>query len=85
MSSVKTAISIDEGLYKEVNRLAHELHVSRSRVFVLAMEEYLKKQESQSLLALLNDAYDDSPSEQEEKVGAAMRKKHKKIIENESW
>ncbi len=85
MPSVKTAISIDENLFKQVNKLAHDLHVSRSKVFVLALEEYLKKQESQSLLAQLNKAYEDYPTEKEKEVFKSMHKTHKEIIEQESW
>ena len=85
MPGVKTAISLDEGLLIKVNRLSNDLHVSRSKVFTLAVLDYLKKQENHSLLAQLNEAYDDFPSEKEREISESMRKKHKKIIEQESW
>ena len=85
MPGVKTAISLDEELLIKVNRLSSDLHVSRSKVFTLAMQDYLKKQENQSLLAQLNEAYDDSPREKEREISESMRIKHKKIIEQESW
>jgi len=50
MPGVKTAIWLDEGLLIKVDRLASDLHVSRSKVFTLAMQDYLKKQENLSLL-----------------------------------
>ncbi len=85
MPGVKTAISLDEELLIKVNRLSNDLHVSRSKVFTLAVQDYLKKQENQSLLAQLNEAYDDFPSEKEREISESMRIKHKKIIEQESW
>lgn len=85
MPGVKTAISIDEELLIKVNRLSNDLHVSRSKVFTLAVQDYLKKQENQSLLAQLNEAYDDFPREKEREISESMRIKHKKIIEQESW
>ncbi len=85
MPGVKTAISLDEELLIKVNRLADKLHVSRSKVFTLAMQEYLKKQENQSLLAQLNEAYEDLPSEEERGILQALRVKHNNIIEQESW
>ncbi len=85
MPGVKTAISLDEGLLIKVNRLSNDLHVSRSKVFTLAVQDYLKKQENQSLLAQLNEAYEDFPLEKERETSEAMRIKHKKIIEQESW
>ncbi len=51
MPGVKTAISLDEELLIKVNRIASDLHVSRSKVFTLAVKDYLKKQENQSPLS----------------------------------
>jgi len=85
MSGVKTAISLDEELLIKVSRLADDLHVSRSKVFTLAVQDYLKKQENQSLLAQLNEAYEDFPSEEERGISKSMRIKHNNIIEQESW
>ena len=85
MPGVKTAISLDEELLLKVNRLANDLHVSRSKVFTLAVQDYLKKQENQSFLAQLNEAYEDFPIEKESEISKSMRIKHSKIIEQESW
>ena len=85
MPGVKTAISLDEELLIKVSRLADDLHVSRSKVFTLAVQDYLKKQENQSFLAQLNEAYEDFPSEEERGISKSMRIKHNNIIEQESW
>ncbi|MHB8150021.1 MAG: ribbon-helix-helix domain-containing protein [Desulfobulbia bacterium] len=85
MPGVKTAISLDEKLFDKVNKLANELHVSRSRLFTLAVKDYLKKQENQTLLAQLNDAYGDHPDEEERKISSSMKSKHGKIMEQEPW
>lgn len=85
MSGVKTAISLDENLFDKVNKLANELHISRSRLFTLAVKDYLQKQENQTLLAQLNDAYADQPDKEERKISSAMKSKHGKIMEQEPW
>jgi metal-responsive CopG/Arc/MetJ family transcriptional regulator len=85
MSGVKTAISLDEELFDKVNKLAHELHVSRSRLFTIAVKDYLKKQENQALLAQLNDAYSDHPNDEERKISTSVKAKHRKIIGQEPW
>jgi len=85
MPGVKTAISLDEKLFDKVNKLANELHVSRSRLFTLAVKDYLQKQENQTLLAQLNDAYADHPDEEERKISSSMKAKHGKIMEQEPW
>jgi len=85
MPGVKTAISLDEELLIKVSRLADDLHVSRSKVFTLAVQDYLKKQENQSFLAQLNEAYEDFPSEEERGISKSMHIKQNNIIEQESW
>jgi metal-responsive CopG/Arc/MetJ family transcriptional regulator len=85
MPGVKTAISLDEELFNKVDKLAHKLHVSRSRVFTLAVQDYLHKQENKSLLAQLNEAYSDQPSDEERKISKSAKVKHRKIVEQEPW
>ncbi len=85
MPSVKTAISLEEKLFDQVNKLASDMHVSRSKLFTLAVKYFLKKQESKKLLAQLNSVYNDSPSDDEKSISKAMHKKQSEIIEHESW
>jgi hypothetical protein len=47
--------------------------------------DYLKKQENKSLLARLNEAYEDFPNDNEQNISKLMRLKHDKIIEQEPW
>jgi len=49
------------------------------------VQDYLKKQENQSLLAQLNEAYEDFPSEEERGISKSMQIKHNKMVEQESW
>ncbi|MBU0462744.1 MAG: ribbon-helix-helix domain-containing protein [Proteobacteria bacterium] len=84
-TSVKTAISIQEELFKEVNRLARELNVSRSKLFVMAVQDYIKKHESQNLLFQINKAFSDLSDSDELKVHSKMRQKQAKNLESESW
>jgi len=85
MPGVKTAISLEKDLFNQVNQLANDLHLSRSKLFTLAVKDYLKKQENKKILAQLNAAYGDSPSKEEKTNSEAMHRKHRKIVERESW
>jgi len=85
MPGVKTAISLDEDLFNQVNRLANDLQVSRSKLFTLAVKDYLRKQQGNKILAQLNAAYRKPPSDEESLLSAAMRKKQKNIVRQESW
>jgi hypothetical protein len=46
MANIKTAISIEDSLFEKIERLARDLKVPRSHIFVLAVEEYLRRQEN---------------------------------------
>ena len=85
MPGVKTAISLDEELFLKVNNLANNLHISRSKLFTLAVQDYVKKQENQALLARLNEVYKDLPIEEERKTLKSMRGKQKQLIQEEPW
>ena len=84
-TSVKTAISMQEELFKEVNRLAGELNVSRSKLFVMAVQDYIKKNESKNLLSQINKAFSDHPDSDEIKIHSKMRQKQTKNLEREPW
>lgn len=84
-TSVKTAISMQQHLFDEANELASELNVSRSRLFVLAIEEFLKKNESKKMLNQINAAFVDSPDEEEKASRNLMKKKQKQIVEHDPW
>ncbi len=84
-TSVKTAISMQEELFKKVNKLAGELHVSRSRLFVMAVQDFIKKKESQNLLSQINKAFSDHPDSEEINIQSKMREKQSKKLEREPW
>ncbi len=84
-ASVKTAISMQQHLFDEANELASELNVSRSKLFVLAIEEFLKKNENKKMLDQINAAFTDSSDEEEKASGNLMKKKQKEIVENDPW
>ena len=84
-SSVKTAISLQEELFKEVNKLASELHVSRSKLFVMAVQDFIKKKEGQNLLSQINNAFSGQPDSEEIKIQSKMRRKQAKKLEREPW
>jgi metal-responsive CopG/Arc/MetJ family transcriptional regulator len=84
-TSVKTAISMQEELFKEVNKLAGELHVSRSRLFVMAVQDFIEKKESHNLLSQINNAFSDHPDSEEIKIQSKMHKKQARKLEREPW
>ncbi len=83
MATVKTAVSIEESLFERAEVLAEELQVSRSRVFAIALEQFLQRYEGKRLLEKLNNVYAEA-GPPDEKEAAARRTKHREIIEG-TW
>ena len=62
---MKTAISIPDDLFKDVDRIARESNSSRSQIFCKAVKEYLEKLRVRKWLEDLNEAYKDVESDAE--------------------
>lgn len=54
---MKTAISLPDPLFRKVERLAGELHVSRSEFFADAAKAYIEQVTKQSVTERLNAVY----------------------------
>ena len=83
MATVKTAISIQKSLFDQVNDLAKELQVPRSRLFALAVEEFIKRYESRKMLELLDEVYGDVSDGDEEALLDGMRRQHRQLLEGQ--
>lgn len=83
MATTKTAISLDPPLLDRIDSLARELDVSRSRLISLAAEEYLRRHDSARMLAALDRAYADGPTQEESRLRVAMRARQRRRIERE--
>ena len=81
MEHVKTAISLHKTLFEQVEALAHEMHISRSRLFVLAVEEFIRRHENRRLLERIDAA--DAPDAAEQALHRRMRRQHRHIVEGE--
>ena len=82
MASVKTAISLQKPLLDQIDELARKLQISRSHLFTLATEEFIKRRKAQELLKAINDAYVE-PDPEEELVIKKMKRKYKKLVEGQ--
>jgi len=82
MASTKTAISLQESLLGKVDALAKELDISRSRLFALAAEEFIRRHRNRQLLEAIDTGYDDSSDPEEEMLRQKMRHKHRRLVED---
>ena len=81
MANIKTAISIEKPIFEQMDILAKDLDISRSRLFALAALEYLQRHKNITLLKSLNQAYDDLP--ESEPIVAKMRPGHYKMVKGQ--
>ena len=83
MTAVKTAISVQKSLFDRVNDLAEELQIPRSQLFVLAVEEFIRRYENQKMLEALNEVYADASDPNEESLHRGMRQKHRQLVKGQ--
>ncbi len=84
MQNVKTAISLQKPLFDQAENLARSMKVSRSRLFVLALEEFIQRQQSRELLMRINAAYAGEPDPTEKALRRKVRRHHRRIVEG-TW
>lgn len=80
MASIKTAISIEKPVFEQINILAKNLKISRSRLFALAVEEFMQRHKNTELLETLNKVYNDLP--ESETILPGMRSKHYEMVKD---
>ncbi len=83
MNNVNTAISLQKKLFDQAEALAHKKNISRSRLYSIAIEEYIYRQENQELLKRINNAYDDETDKKERTLLNKHQKHHRQIVEGE--
>jgi metal-responsive CopG/Arc/MetJ family transcriptional regulator len=81
MAMVKTAISIDKPLFDAADAAARELDIPRSRVFVIALQEYLGRRERQRLLDQINAVYGDGLDEEQRELLRRLAAHQRQVME----
>ena len=82
---MKTAISIPENVFREVDTFAKQHHFSRSEVFVKAVQELLQKKTSLDLLNALNKAYAEPETHEDRRMRKALTRNAIRILKEEKY
>lgn len=77
---MKTAISVPDEVFREVDKVARERHSSRSEVIVTAVKEYLERRKSDELLSALNHAYGTAETAEEYEVRKKAKKRYAGVL-----
>jgi len=82
--SMKTAISIDDGLLQEADETARLMGLSRSRLFGLAVVDFLQRQRREQMLLRLNEVYGNGEEPSERRLVKGIKAKIRRTVK-ESW
>lgn len=83
MLAIKTAISIEKNLFDQAENIARAMKVSRSRLFVIALQDFIEHRNNKEMLAKINAAYSDEPDVTEQTLRLKSRRRHRRILEGE--
>jgi metal-responsive CopG/Arc/MetJ family transcriptional regulator len=83
MQAIKTAISIEKSLFDQAENFARSMKVSRSKLFVIALQDFIEHQKNKELLAQINAAYADESDATEQTLRRKSRRQHRRMLEGE--
>jgi predicted transcriptional regulator len=78
---MKTAISVPDDLFTEVEQLARRLKRSRSRVYADAIREYLARHDPDAITTALNRVHAD----QDDGLDPAVRAAGQQLLRSVDW
>jgi len=81
---MKTAISIDEELLQQADKTARRMGLSRSRLFALAVGDFLQRQRREQMLRRLNQVYAGRSEPGEERLLKGIKAKAGRAVK-ERW
>lgn len=85
MANVKTAVSLQESLFEQVERLAQEMNVSRSRLFALALENFIRDYQDRQLFETINQATAEIADDPLEQARLHQIRRHQRRMVEGEW
>lgn len=81
MANTKAAISLQESLFEQVDRVAREMKNSRSHFFALAAEAFIEQYQNQKLFDAINEANEDGPDQAEQEFLVQLHPHYRRLLE----
>jgi len=79
---MKTAISIEDSLLEEADATARRMGVSRSRLFALALGDFLHRQRRERMLLRLNEVYGSEHESPEKRLLKPIMAKFRRTVKD---
>ncbi len=80
---MKTAVSLNDELVREADEAARQMGLSRSRLFAVAISEFLQRKKQQEMLLQLNEVYAEGLTPGEKSLLKHIKAKARRITERE--
>ena len=82
---MKTAVSLPDPLFRDVERLARRLRISRSELYARALAEYMRSRRGEEITEALNRVYSKESSRLEAVMAEMQWRSIKRAIKRGDW
>ena len=82
---MKTAISLSDTLFDKAEETAHYMGIPRSRLFVMALEEYISRHNGEMVTKKLNEVYEKVNQDEFAKDLDVGLESLRNLTKNDAW
>ena len=82
---MKTAISLSDSLYEKAEEAALYMGISRSRLFAMALEEFISKNNGKMITEKINEVYEKIDQKEFEPYLNAGLESIRNLTKNDTW
>ncbi|MCL2834332.1 MAG: ChpI protein [Treponema sp.] len=82
---MKTAISISNTLYEKAEKTARNMGIPRSRLYGIALEEYISKHNGEMITQKLNEVYSKIDQDEFDKDLEIGLESLRNLTKNDTW
>ena len=82
---MKTAISLSDTLFEKAEKTAQYMGIPRSRLFVIALEEYITRHNGEMITKKLNEVYEKVNKEEFSKNLAVGLESLRNFTKDDTW
>ena len=82
---MKTAISLSDNLFEKAEKTARYMGIPRSRLFVIALEDYINRHNGEMITEKLNEVYDKINKDEFSKDLAVGLESLRNFTKNDAW
>jgi len=82
---MKTAISLSDNLFEKAEQTAHYMGIPRSRLYVIALEDYIARHNGEMVTKKLNEVYGKINQNEFDKDLAVGLESLRNLTKDDSW